>query len=76
VPLPRYTVLTALGSAIWCFGLAAAGWGLGASYSGVDHGFRYADYAVVALVVLVAATWLLRRRRSTTMAPRATDTPR
>src|SRR5579862_1896119 len=53
-PLLRYTVLTAVGSAIWCFALAGAGWGLGASWSGVHHGFDYADYAVVAVAVFVA----------------------
>ena len=75
-PLARYTVLTALGSAIWCFGLAGAGWGLGASWSSVHHGFDYADYAVVALVVLVAAIVVVRRRRSTTMTRRVPDSAR
>src|SRR5512132_2632208 len=31
-PLARYTVLTAIGSAIWCFAWAGAGWALGASW--------------------------------------------
>jgi len=75
-PLARYTLLTALGSAIWCFGLAGAGWGLGASWSGVHHGFSYADYVVVAAVVLVAAYAVLRRRRSTTMTRRVPDSAR
>jgi len=63
-PLLRYTVLTALGSAIWCFAWAGAGWGLGASWEGVHKGFRYVDYAVVAGILAVAAYWFLRRRRS------------
>jgi membrane protein DedA with SNARE-associated domain len=75
-PLFRYTILTALGSAIWCFGLAGAGWGLGASWSGVHHDFRYADYAVVAAVVLLAVYLILRRRRSTTMGRRVPDSAR
>src|SRR5205823_740937 len=58
--LPRYTVLTAVGSAIWCFAFAGAGWGLGASWSGVHHGFRYVDYAVVAGILLLAAYLLVR----------------
>ena len=76
VPLLRYTVLTALGSAIWCFALAGAGWGLGASWSTVHHDFRYVDYAVVVAVVALAAYLIMRRRRSITMARRATDSAR
>jgi membrane protein DedA with SNARE-associated domain len=75
-PLARYTVLTAVGSAIWCFAWAAAGWGLGASWEGVHKGFAYVDYAIVAGIVLLAAYLILRRRRSITMARRAPDSPR
>ena len=71
--LIRYTVLTAIGSAVWCFAWAAAGWGLGASWKSVDHGFRYVEYAIAAGVVLLAAYLVLRRRRSITMARRASD---
>jgi membrane protein DedA with SNARE-associated domain len=74
--LPRYTVLTAIGSAIWCFAWAGAGWGLGASWKGVHNAFSYVDYAVVAGIVAAAAYWVLRRRRSITMASRASDPPR
>ncbi len=31
-PIGPYTLLTLAGSAIWCFGFAAAGWALGSSY--------------------------------------------
>jgi membrane protein DedA with SNARE-associated domain len=65
--LPRYTVLTALGSAIWCFALAGVGWGLGASYHRFHSDFSYVEYAVVAGIVLFVAYWVVRRRRSTTM---------
>ena len=57
MPLGRYTVLTFVGSAIWCFGLAGIGWGLGANWERFHHAFRYADYAVAA-VVLAAAAYL------------------
>ena len=67
-PIGRYTVLTLLGSVIWCFGLAGAGWGIGGAWESVHHGFRYADYAVVAAVVLgaVATVVTTRRRRRMT----------
>jgi membrane protein DedA with SNARE-associated domain len=75
-PLGRYTILTAIGNAIWCFAWAGAGWGLGASWEGVHEAFAYVDYAVVAGIVVLAAYLVLRRRRSITMARRAPDSPR
>jgi membrane protein DedA with SNARE-associated domain len=68
--LGRYTVLTAIGSAIWCFALAGAGWGLGASWERFHHDFRYAEYAVVAGILALAAYGLIRLRRSKTITPR------
>jgi membrane protein DedA with SNARE-associated domain len=62
-PLGRYNLLTFAGSAIWCFALAGAGWGLGASYERFHHGFRYADYAVAFVAVLILAFVLAERRR-------------
>lgn len=56
-PLSRYTGLTAIGSAVWCFVIAGAGWALGASWERFHTGFRFADYIVVLLVGLGAA-WL------------------
>ena len=69
-PLPRYTVLTAIGNAVWCFALAGAGWALGASWEKFHHDFRFVDYGIAILVVGGVAWWLLRRRRSSTMARR------
>jgi membrane protein DedA with SNARE-associated domain len=43
-----YTALTLVGSAIWCFAFAGAGWAAGASYEKVDKGFKYAEVAAVA----------------------------
>jgi membrane protein DedA with SNARE-associated domain len=62
-PFARYTLLTLLGSAIWAFAFAGAGWGVGTGYRRVHEDFRFVDYAVIAVVVLAAA-WLLLRRRS------------
>jgi membrane protein DedA with SNARE-associated domain len=74
-PLPRYIVLTLVGSAIWCFAFAGAGWGVGTGYRRVHEDFRWVDYAVIAVVGLAAA-WLLLRRRSTRLRPRADDAAR
>ncbi len=69
-PLGSYTALTALGSAIWCFAFAAAGWALGGSWHGFHDAFRYADYAAVALAVAGAALLGARIRRARAAASR------
>jgi membrane protein DedA with SNARE-associated domain len=64
-PLGRYTVLTLAGSAIWCFGFAAAGWALGSGYDQIHHAFGYVDVLAVAAVVLgLGGLAVLQRRRS------------
>lgn len=64
-PFPRYTLLTLLGSALWCFGLAGAGWALGSQWEEFHRTFRYVDYAVAALVAagIAVLVWKLARRR-------------
>jgi len=66
-PFARYTVLTAIGSAVWAFGLAGVGYALGSSWHRFDHAFHYIEYAAVAAGVLGAGYWLYRRRRLSTM---------
>jgi membrane protein DedA with SNARE-associated domain len=60
-PLALYTALTLVGSAIWCFGFAAAGWVLGGTWATVHHDFRYADYAAVLALTVLASAAVLRR---------------
>jgi membrane protein DedA with SNARE-associated domain len=74
-PLAPYTVLTLLGSAIWSFAFAGAGWGIGRSYTSVHDNFRFVDYAVVAIAV-VAVALLVVRIRSHRLARRAHDPAR
>jgi len=62
VPFVRYTVLTFLGSAVWCFAFAGAGYVAGSNWEEFHHAFRYADY-VVAAAVVVGAAWLGWRYR-------------
>jgi membrane protein DedA with SNARE-associated domain len=62
-PLAPYTVLTLLGSLIWCFGFAATGWALGGTWETFHRDLRYADYvAVVSVLVLLVAALLHRNR--------------
>lgn len=72
----RYSGLTLAGSAVWCFALAGVGFGVGRSYGNFHRGFRYADYVVVGALVALAALALVRRRRSSRLAPRVEDPAR
>ena len=74
--LGRYTVLTLLGSAIWAFAIGGVGYGLGTGYERFDHGFRIADYLVVAAVVAAAFYVVLRRGRAGRLRRRASDSAR
>ncbi|HKI92642.1 MAG TPA: DedA family protein [Gaiellaceae bacterium] len=76
MPLAPYTVLTAIGSAIWAFAIAGAGYGLGSSYQRFDHGFKYVEYLVVAGVVVLAAYLAYRWRKAATVRARAEDPAR
>jgi membrane protein DedA with SNARE-associated domain len=73
--LAAYTILTLLGSAIWCFALAGAGWAVGRSWERFHSDFRFVDYAV-ALAIVVAVAWVVLRWRSARLARRAADTAR
>ena len=76
VPFWRYTVLTLIGSAAWCFALAAVGWGVGRSYETFHRDFRFADYAAVAAILLLLAYLVVRKLRSSRLADRASDPAR
>ena len=66
MPLGRYTVLTLVGSALWCFALAGVGWALGTSWERFHSDFRYVDYAVRRVAVVAGASACRRciRRRA------------
>jgi membrane protein DedA with SNARE-associated domain len=60
-PLGRYTLLTLLGSLIWCFAFAIAGYAAGGTWESLHHAFRYLDYAVLMGVVVIAVLLLAHR---------------
>src|ERR1700712_1018012 len=62
VPLASYTVLTLIGSAIWCFGFALIGWALGTSYDQVHHAFTGLEVVLVVGAIGALAVFLRRRR--------------
>ena len=76
MPLAPYAVLTLVGSAVWAFAFAGVGYGFGSNYHRFDHGFHYAEYAVVAGIVLGAAYLVYRRMAAARVTPRADDSTR
>jgi membrane protein DedA with SNARE-associated domain len=70
-PFWRYTWLTLLGSAIWCFAFAGAGYALGTQWEDFHHAFRYVDILVgVALAAGIGwLVWKLVRRRRAGRGP-------
>lgn len=63
VPLARYLSLSLVGSAIWSFAFAGAGWGLGSGYSRIHNAFQWVEIVVVLAAVSGLAALILLRRR-------------
>ena len=76
MPFWRYTVLTAIGSAIWAFAFAGIGWAAGSSYERFHHDFGYVEYVVVAVILMLLAFWIYRRLRASRLSSRASDPAR
>ena len=70
MPLRRLVPLAIAGCALFCATFAAIGWAVGSSWESAKHDLRYLDVAVVLAVAALVAFWLVRRRRSSTMARR------
>ncbi len=70
MPLAPYALYTLVGSAVWAFVIAGVGYGLGSSYERFNHGFKYAEYAVVAGVLMLAAYLIYRLRKAATVRRR------
>jgi len=70
MPLAPYALYTLIGSAVWSFAIAGVGYGLGSSYKSFDNGFKYAEYAIVAGVLVLAAYLIYRLRKAATVSRR------
>jgi membrane protein DedA with SNARE-associated domain len=75
-PFVRYTVLTAIGSAIWAFAFAGIGWAAGRSYERFHHDFGFVEYAFVAAILILLALLIYRRVRISRLGRRASDPAR
>jgi membrane protein DedA with SNARE-associated domain len=58
--LVSYTILTLIGSTIWCLALESVGYALGTRWEEFQHYFHYVDYAVVAVLLAGVAMVILR----------------
>jgi membrane protein DedA with SNARE-associated domain len=63
IPFRPYVLWTLPGALLWCLAFAGAGWALAGAWQSFHHGFRYADYAVVAIAAVLLAVFVARRRR-------------
>ncbi len=73
--LVSYTILTLIGSTIWCLVLQSAGFALGTRWEEFQHYLHYVDYALVAFFVAFVALIILRRRRMGKLAGRDVQDP-
>lgn len=64
MPILRFVALTALGSAVWNGLLVVAGFHLGGNWEAVSGWASRYQYAVFAVIGVLIAWWLVRRRRA------------
>lgn len=64
MPLGRFSIYSLIGAVPFVLGFALAGEALGSEWKSVRKGFEYADYAIVALIVLAVAFGVVRRVRA------------
>ena len=63
MPLPKFLVYSAIGSALWATALAGAGYLLGENYDRVEQYVGPASKIILGLLVVAAVWWFVRRRR-------------
>jgi membrane protein DedA with SNARE-associated domain len=73
VPLLRFGLLTAAGSAIWITAMTLIGYGVGSSYHKVMKGFNDAGYLLGALAAIAIVVFLVHRYRSYKAATSSED---
>ena len=68
MPLGRFTLLTAAGSAVWNALLIGLGWTLAENWRAVDPALGPVSAAVACAVVLVLGVLVFRKLRNTSTA--------
>ncbi|GGI78591.1 DedA family protein [Deinococcus wulumuqiensis] len=63
MPLPKFLIYSAIGSALWSAALAYAGYALGENYDRVEQYVGPASKIILGVVVVGAIVWFIRRKR-------------
>ncbi|MDL2344584.1 DedA family protein [Deinococcus sp. MIMF12] len=63
MPMPKFLIYSAIGSGLWATALATAGYVLGENYDRVEQYISPVSKIVLAVVVVAAVAWFLKRRR-------------
>jgi LPXTG-motif cell wall-anchored protein len=58
-----FSLANFIGTVVWCTALAVAGRLLGANFAKIHRFLRPTGWAILGLLVLALAVWLIRRRR-------------
>lgn len=64
MPMPKFLIYSAIGSALWSTALTSAGYLLGENYDRVEQYVGPASKVILAVVVVAAVVWFVRRRRA------------
>ena len=75
MPLGRFVVLTALGSAIWNFALIGAGWWLGDRYGATSTVSHWMNVVVIAGAALFVAWFVVAKLRAKHRTPASASDP-
>lgn len=59
----KFVILTAIGSAIWCFTLTYVGYALGANWRSIQVLFDQVDILIVLFLAALLVWWFIRRRK-------------
>ena len=64
MPLPKFLIYSAIGSALWSAALAYAGYALGENYDKVEQYVGPASKVIVGLLAVGAVVWFVRRKQA------------
>lgn len=64
MPLPKFLIYSAIGSALWASLLVGAGYVLGENYDRVEQYISPVSRIILVLLVLGAAVWFVRRKQA------------
>jgi len=64
MPMPKFLIYSAIGSGLWASALAGAGYVLGENYDRVEQYISPVSKIVLAVLVVAAVVWFLRRKKA------------